>query len=120
MIKKLFLTESDRKQILSEKEKNILESFANTFNKIKRLDEYFYDSTSLPNKEMIDLVKKILHNSSPTKLSATFRRMGDEKPIIDIMDDFFSRFEKELEGLSYTDKYKTYLSAKEFAKDSLK
>lgn len=36
---KKFLNESDKKKIISEKEKMIIESFANTFNKIKRIDE---------------------------------------------------------------------------------
>lgn len=39
MKKKQFLTESDRKQILADKEKAILENFAKTFNSIKRIDE---------------------------------------------------------------------------------
>ena len=39
MKNKLFLTEADRKQILANKEKIILENFAKTFNKIKRIDE---------------------------------------------------------------------------------
>jgi uncharacterized protein YbaR (Trm112 family) len=39
MKNKKFLTQSDRKNIISEREKTILESFANTFNKIKRIDE---------------------------------------------------------------------------------
>jgi hypothetical protein len=39
MKKKQFLTESDRKQILADKEKAILENFAKTFNSIKRVDE---------------------------------------------------------------------------------
>lgn len=38
-MKKIILTESDKKVIISAKEKAILESFAKTFNKIKRLDE---------------------------------------------------------------------------------
>jgi hypothetical protein len=38
-MKKVILTETDRKLIISEKEKAILESFAKTFNKIKRIDE---------------------------------------------------------------------------------
>ena len=38
-MKKIILTEADKKQIVSAKEKAILESFAKTFNKIKRLDE---------------------------------------------------------------------------------
>jgi len=33
------LTESQKKQIIQDKEKAILESFASTFNKIKRIDE---------------------------------------------------------------------------------
>ena len=39
MKKKEFLTEAKRKAIISEKEKAIIESFAKTFNKIKRTDE---------------------------------------------------------------------------------
>lgn len=38
-MKKIILTEAERKQILANKEKAILESFAKTFNKIKRIDE---------------------------------------------------------------------------------
>ncbi len=39
MKKKEFLTEAKRKAIIADKEKAILESFAKTFNKIKRVDE---------------------------------------------------------------------------------
>jgi len=39
MKKKEFLTEAKRKAIISDKEKAIIESFSNTFNKIKRIDE---------------------------------------------------------------------------------
>ena len=39
MKKKEFLTEAKRKSIISDKEKSIIESFAKTFNKIKRIDE---------------------------------------------------------------------------------
>jgi hypothetical protein len=116
MKKKRFLTESDRKQILADKEKSIVENFSKIFDKIKRIDEYFHDSPSLPNQQMIDWVKKTLHNSAPIELSASFRGMGNEKSINNIMDDFFSRFEKDLDGLSYTDKYKIYLSAREASK----
>jgi hypothetical protein len=38
-MKKIILTESDKKQILAQKEKAILESFAKTFNSIKRINE---------------------------------------------------------------------------------
>lgn len=39
MKKKEFLTEAKRKAIITDKEKAIIESFAKTFNKIKRIDE---------------------------------------------------------------------------------
>ena len=39
MKKKEFLTEAKRKAIIADKEKAIIESFAKTFNKIKRVDE---------------------------------------------------------------------------------
>ena len=39
MNKKIILTESERKTIIANKEKAIIESFAKTFNKIKRIDE---------------------------------------------------------------------------------
>ena len=39
MNKKIFLTETDKKKIISEKERMIIESFAKIFNKIKRIDE---------------------------------------------------------------------------------
>lgn len=38
-MQKNILTEADRKRILADKEKAIIESFTNTFNKIKRVDE---------------------------------------------------------------------------------
>jgi hypothetical protein len=38
-MKKIFLNESERLKLISEKEKAIIESFAKTFNKIKRIDE---------------------------------------------------------------------------------
>jgi hypothetical protein len=38
-MKKIFLNESEKKKLISEKEKMIIESFAKNFNKIKRVDE---------------------------------------------------------------------------------
>ena len=38
-MKKIILSESDKKKIISEKEKAIIENFAKTFNKNKRIDE---------------------------------------------------------------------------------
>ena len=39
MKKNRILTESQKKQIIDDKQKNIIENFANVFNKIKRLNE---------------------------------------------------------------------------------
>jgi hypothetical protein len=38
-MKKIFLNESEKRKLISEKEKMIIESFAKNFNKIKRVDE---------------------------------------------------------------------------------
>lgn len=38
-MKKVIITEKERQNIISQKEKAIMESFANTYNRIKRLDE---------------------------------------------------------------------------------
>ena len=38
-MKKIFLNETEKQRIISEKEKAIMESFAKTYNKIKRVDE---------------------------------------------------------------------------------
>jgi hypothetical protein len=63
MKKKQFLTESDRKQILADKEKAILESFTKTFNKIKRVDEAEItednESTVLTSTDKSDLKQDI-------------------------------------------------------------
>ncbi len=84
MKKKQFLTEADRKQILANKEKAIFESFANTFNKIKRIDENELTQnndretivTLLKNEEFeystddVDILS--LNNGSNSKLKITF------------------------------------------------
>jgi hypothetical protein len=38
-MKKLFLNETEKRKLISKKEQMIIESFANNFNKIKRVDE---------------------------------------------------------------------------------
>jgi hypothetical protein len=52
-MKKLILTEAEKKQIIAQKEKAILESFEKTFNSIKRGDEK--DSMGI-------LISKLLHS----------------------------------------------------------
>ncbi len=57
MKNKEFLTEAKRKAIIAEKEKAILESFAKTFNKIKRIDE-----NRINENENINTLANILQN----------------------------------------------------------
>jgi len=53
MKKKEFITEAKRKKIMADKEKAIVESFAKTFNKIKRIDEDDVSSLNQPNTKFI-------------------------------------------------------------------
>jgi hypothetical protein len=55
MKKKQFITENKRKQILAEKEKAIIESFAKNFNKIKRIDEDNLNSSPNAPDEVLNL-----------------------------------------------------------------
>ncbi len=55
MKKKQFITETKRKQILAEKEKAIIESFAKNFNKIKRIDEQDLSSSQNAPDELLNL-----------------------------------------------------------------
>jgi len=61
MKKNRILTESKKKQIIDDKQKNIIENFANVFNKIKRLNE-----NELSNELPPDLVEYIF-NTIKTK-----------------------------------------------------
>lgn len=46
-MKKILLNESEKKAIIAKREKAILESFAKTFNKIKRIDENELDTSEI-------------------------------------------------------------------------
>ena len=52
-MKKLILTESDKKKIILAKEKAIMESFAKTFNSIKRLDENEINEIPMSEEETV-------------------------------------------------------------------
>jgi len=86
-MKKIFLNESERLKLISEKEKAIIESFAKTFNKIKRIDEnevagpenkqmekQAFDFANSP--EMGQLVNKILAKSKPEDIEKIKRAVG--------------------------------------------
>jgi len=71
MKKKEFLTEAKRKEIIADKEKVIIESFAKMFNRIKRIDEneisensgvsyrFHYDGIVKDNKIVYDTIQKV-------------------------------------------------------------
>jgi len=58
MKNKQFLTEAKRKAIIADKEKAILESFAKTFNKIKRIDENEINEAATVQDKLDELVGK--------------------------------------------------------------
>jgi len=77
-MKKLILTESEKKAIILEREKAIVENFAKTFNKIKRIDEneldgnmnniekQAFDFANSP--EMGNFVNQILSKANPQEI----------------------------------------------------
>ena len=86
-MKKILLTESEKKTIISEREKLIKESFAKTFNSIKRIDEnevpsletkemekQAFDFANSP--EMGQLVDKIIANAKPEDIEQIKRAVG--------------------------------------------
>jgi hypothetical protein len=64
MNKKIFLTETDKKKIISEKERMIIETFAKNFNKIKRIDENEIEANNLnsDDQEILDDILSINEN----------------------------------------------------------
>jgi len=64
MNKKIFLTETDKKKIISEKERLIIDSFAKNFNKIKRIDENEIEANNLNShdQEILDDILSINEN----------------------------------------------------------
>ena len=86
-MKKILINETERKAIISEREKAIVESFAKTFNAIKRLDEnevagpevkkmekQAFDFANSP--KMGQLVDKILANAKPEDIQQIKRAVG--------------------------------------------
>ncbi len=60
MKKNRILTESQKKQIIDDKQKNIIENFANVFNKIKRLNENEL-TNELP-EEVVEFITNEINN----------------------------------------------------------
>ncbi len=84
MKNKKFLTESDRKAIISDKEKAILESFAKTFNKIKRIDENELGTSNSNNPNTIRPDYDKLMTINDNQLYYVLDTLDKEKDIIKI------------------------------------
>ena len=91
MKKKQFLTEADRKQILANKEKAIFESFANTFNKIKRIDE-----NELTQNNDRETIVTLLKNED-------FVYSTDDVDILSLNNGSNSKLKIIFEGYEYTE-----------------
>lgn len=61
-MKKLILNESDKKVIISAREKAIMESFAKTFNSIKRIDENEVPPVAAPAQKLTPQEQQILND----------------------------------------------------------
>jgi hypothetical protein len=110
---KKFLTEADKKKIISEKEKMIIESFSKTFNKIKRIDE----------NELGDDFEKSSreteHNINPYKnqddiFVTNYKQIDDQTILVKTSDNNVEEFyyvTDETEGTSEMDST-TYITFK--------
>jgi hypothetical protein len=100
-MKKILLNETQRKAMIADREKAILESFAKTFNKIKRIDENevagmetkelekkAFDFANSP--EMGQLVDKILAKSKPEDLQKIKTALGSVSESMMYESDFSS------------------------------
>ena len=63
-MKKIILTEADKKQIIIDREKLIIENFSKTFNKIKRLDENFINEKEELSQEEQQVLDDILNSAN--------------------------------------------------------
>lgn len=87
MKKKEFLTEAKRKAIISDKEKAILESFAKTFNKIKRIDE-----NELDMGEIGRLNRSVESGINPYQLQPELSDLGQLTPKQEQMKEYISNY----------------------------
>jgi hypothetical protein len=98
-MKKILLNESEKKTIISERERLIIESFSKTFNSIKRVDEnevsapeikqmekQAFDFANSP--EMGQIVAKIISKSSPEEMKQMQMNIGSMSEGVMCENDF--------------------------------
>ena len=81
MKKKEFLTEAKRKAIIADKEKAIIESFAKTFNKIKRIDENEINEAATVQDKLDELVGNPISLIRTKHTSKYNPQIGDNEPV---------------------------------------
>jgi hypothetical protein len=104
MNKKIILTEAERKAIISDKEKAIIESFAKTFNKIKRLDENSINEYGDEDYDLED--RKQQYGINPEIEPAEYELDTPEGDINEYYDDEEMTDEEKAEQEALTQKYK--------------
>ena len=107
MKKKDFLTEAKRKAIIADKEKTIIESFAKTFNKIKRV----YENEVSQSTNMGDKKRKIVVLVGPPSVGkSTWTENNFPNAYVINRDDIVEKVASELKNLPLIDK-NLYLEA---------
>ena len=107
MKKKEFLTEAKRKAIISDKEKAIIESFAKTFNKIKRIDENEINEFEEENKVYsnrqefdMDYEKEYLNPQiDPSELYSDDDEISENEGLVDTRTTLAYRLVKQIAGI---------------------
>jgi len=67
-MKKILLNETEKKAIISEREKAIISNFSKTFNSIKRIDENEVPKTPEMNEPQFDFVTSAIESASGDKI----------------------------------------------------
>lgn len=113
MKNKQFLTEAKRKAIIADKEKAILESFAKTFNKIKRIDENEINEFEEENKVYsnrqefdMDYEKEYLNPQiDPSELYSDDDEISENEGLVDTRTTLAYRLVKQIAGILKNEMY---------------
>jgi hypothetical protein len=100
-MKKIFLNESEKKKLISEKEKMIIESFAKNFNKIKRVDE-----NEIAGPEIKQMEKQAFDFANSPEMDGEQLKPQEQKVLDDILNSMDSINEVSFD--SFLEKIKNY------------
>ena len=83
-MKKIFLNEAEKQKIIADKEKAIMESFAKTFNKIKRVDE---SNIELPLEKSVNEMGGYDNENAKFKIGDSIENAGNDGVFFDMSSD---------------------------------